>query len=207
MKEEIDEYLKHYGIKGMRWGIRRNRNRPGGADGKEESTKVKDTRSNLRKNLDSLKRERQWRQVVSQMDKLSTKDINAVTRRISLENELKRHSRAKGVGTKKDKSDYLRRENMSDAELTRKVTRLRAKSALVKQVSDASKEQVELGEKVVGIAKGVGMKLAVRKVTGKPLKPDDFYGLLKDYKEVNKKTKSELQKEVLNKIKEQNNPG
>ena len=206
MEKNLDEILKHVGVKGMKWGVRRNRNRPGGADGVEESKKVKDTRGKVRKTLDSMKRERQWSKVLQEMDKLSTKDINAVSKRISLENELKKYSKTKGVGNKKDKEDYLRRENMSDAELNRKVVRLRAKNGLHTNVTAASKEQREFGEKVVNIAKGVSMKLAVKKVTGKPLDIKDFHDILKNPKEGAKNAKGDLQKQVLEKIKEQNNP-
>jgi hypothetical protein len=200
---KLDESLQHYGVKGMRWGIMRNRNRPGGADGKEESVKVKDDRSNLRKNLDSMRRERQWSKVLQEMDKLTTKDINAVSKRVGLENELKTLSRTKGVGSKKDKEDYLRRENMSDAELNRKVVRLRAKSGLHKNVTNASKEQREFGEKVVNIVKGASMKVAVSKVTGKPLNPKDFYDILKKPKEGSKNAKKDLEKQIWDKVEEQ----
>lgn len=206
MEKNLDEILKHVGVKGMKWGVRRNRNRPGGADGIEESKKVTDTRGKVRKTLDSMKRERQWNKVLQEMDKLSTKDINAVSKRIKLENELKMYSKTKGVGNKKDKEDYLRREKMSDAELNRKVVRLRAKNGLYTNVTAASKEQREFGEKVVNIAKGVSMKLAVKKVTGKPLEIKDFHDILKNPKEGAKNAKGDLQKQVLEKIKEQNNP-
>jgi hypothetical protein len=203
MAKNLDELLKHHGVKGMKWGVLRNRNRPGGADGKDESAKVKDTRSNLRKNLDSMRRERQWGKVLQEMDKLSTKDINAVSKRVGLENELKSLSRTKGVGSKKDKADYLRREHMSDSELNRKVVRLRAKKGLHKNVKDASKEQREFGEKVVNIVKGVSMKVAVKKVTGKPLQPKDFYDILKNPKEGSKSARGDLQKQIMDKIQEQ----
>lgn len=35
----VDEVLTHYGIKGMRWGVIRDRDQPGGADGKSEKAK------------------------------------------------------------------------------------------------------------------------------------------------------------------------
>lgn len=211
----LEDLLKHYGVTGMKWGVRRNRNRPGGADGVKEEVKVKTdegmvapkkTKGTIAKNLDSLRRERQWNKVLSEMDKLSTKDINAVSKRVGLENELKKYSRTKGVGTKKDRADYLRREDMSDAELNRKVVRLRAKNGLYKNIKDASKEQREFGEKVVNIAKGVSMKLAVKKVTGKPLTVKDFHDILKNPKEGSKKAQGDLQRQVLEKIKQQNNP-
>lgn len=201
---ELDKALQHSGIRGMHWGVRRDRNRPGGADGKEESAKVVDKRSVFKKKLDSMKRERQWKQILKDFDKLNTTDVKVVTKRIERENSLKSLSRE--VGNKKDKSDYLRREHMSDAELTRKVSRLQAKKSLHKAVGDASKEQREFGEKVVNIAKGVGLKFAVKKVTGKPIEAKDLYDIVKKPKEKVESGKKDLQEAILTKIKEQNRP-
>ena len=101
-----EDVLNHAGIKGMRWGVRRNRNRPGVADGAEESTKIKDTRGKLEVKISSMKRERQWKKVLDDMDKLDTKDITKVSKRITMENDLKRLSKST-VGKTKDKDDYL----------------------------------------------------------------------------------------------------
>lgn len=38
---KVDEVLTHYGIKGMRWGVIRDRDQPGGADGNKETSKKK----------------------------------------------------------------------------------------------------------------------------------------------------------------------
>lgn len=191
-----EEVLKHVGIKGMKWGVRRNRNQPGGADGKEESVKVKDKRSGVKKQLDSMKRERQWHKVLKDVDKLTTKDINAASKRISLENDLKSYSKTKGVGTKKDKEDYLRRQFMSDAELNRKVVRLRAKNSLHKSVNAASKEQKDLGAKIVRVGGSLGVKYALnRSITPKDLFKE-AYTISKDPKDASGKAKEEILKRV-----------
>lgn len=186
-----DEVLKHVGVKGMRWGVRRDRNRPGGADGKEESTKVQDKRSKVKKKLDSMKRERDWKHVLREVDKLNTKDIQKVSKRIDLENDLKRLSKSK-IAKYKDREDYLRREHMSDAELVRKVNRLRAKDKLQKSVSEASKEQREFGEKVVNITKSIGVKYAVNRAVGKKLGTKDLFDAVTNPKDSLKKSKEQL---------------
>lgn len=193
---KLDELLKHSGVKGMKWGVRRDSNRPGGADGKEESEKFVDKRSKLRKNLDSLKRERQWGKVLKEMDKLNTKDINAVTRRLKLENSLKSLSKSK-VGKAKDREDYLRRANMSEAELSRKVTRLQAKENLHKQVKSASKEQREFGMKVVQIGGSLGVKYVLNR--GK-LTPKDFLSEAIDIAKKPKESYDGAKKEVLDRV-------
>jgi len=193
---KLDELLKHSGVKGMKWGVRRNPDRVGGADGKEESEKVVDKRSKLRKHMDSLKRERQWNKVLKEMDKLNTKDIGAVTRRLKLENNLKTLSRSK-VGKAKDREDYLRRASMTEAELSRKVTRLQAKESLHKAVKTATKEQREFGMKVIQIGGSLGVKYALNR--GK-LTPKDF---LSEAIEISKKPKESYdsaKKDVLDRV-------
>lgn len=182
-----DDVLKHAGIKGMRWGVKRDRNRVGGADGKEESEKIKDTRGKVKKNLDSMKRERQWKSVLKDVDKLNTKDITAVTKRVTLENNLKQLSKS-GIAKPKDRDDYLRRANMADDELSRKVVRLRAKDSLYKSVNEASKEQREFGQKIVQIASSVGVKYALNK------NPTTAKSIFKDVLDASKKPKESSEK-------------
>ena len=193
---KLDELLNHSGVKGMKWGVRRDPKRVGGADGKEESEKIVDKRSKLRKHMDSLKRERQWHKVLKEMDKLSTKDINMVKKRLDLENNLKTLSKSK-VGKAKDREDYLRRDKMSDAELSRKVTRLQAKENLHKSVHKATKEQREFGYKVVQVGGSLGVKYALNR--GK-LTPKDF---LSEAIEISKKPKESYdsaKKDVLDRV-------
>lgn len=186
--------LQHSGVKGMRWGIIRNRNRPGGADGRPDTNDNHAT-SKIGKRLNSMKRERQWKSVLKELDTMTTKDIQTVTKRVSLENRLKHLSKSK-VASKKDKEDYLRRDRMDDQELTRKVARLQAKDSLHKAISDASKEQRELGEKIVNVAKSVGMKYAVNKVSGKKTSQDDIFEAVF----VSKKSKNGMINEVADKV-------
>lgn len=163
---ELDEILQHHGIKGMHWGIRRNRNRKGGADGKEESVKIKDKRTKLRKHYDSLKRERQWHKDLRNFHNMSTDDAKKLSKRIQLENNLRELTRNKSIAHPSDKEDYLRREFMSNEELSRKVSRLNAKKDLHKQVSAASAPQVELGKKIANTVGGVALAYAKNKNLG-----------------------------------------
>ena len=186
---KLDAVLKHYGVKGMRWGVVRDRNRPGGADGVPEKLKVSTDegmvapstvtkKGKIRKNLDSLKRERDWNKVVKEMDKLSTSDITLVSKRLGLENELKKYSNTKGVGKKKDKEDYLRRADMSNEELSRKVVRLKAKNNLKNASSDATKQQREFGERIVHVGGNLNMQYAMKR----RLSPQDVFDVITDSK-------------------------
>lgn len=187
-----DQVLAHAGIKGMRWGVRRNRNRPGGADGVEESKKVVDKRGKVKMTLDSMKRERDWKNVLNDIDKLSAKDIGVVAKRVGLENDLKRLSKTK-IARPKDKDDYLRRDKMSDAELNRKVVLLRAKENLRSKVSDASKEQREFGEKVTQVAQTLIIDKYVLK---KGFSADELFDIIKKPKEKSDKATEEALKQL-----------
>lgn len=192
---KLNEFLEHSGVKGMKWGVHRNYDRPGGADGKTDpkgSKAPKEERGKIGKRLDSLKRERQWHKTLKDVDKMTTKQIGTVTKRISLENSLKRLSKTK-MATKKDKEDYLRRHEMTDQELARKVTRLQAKDSLHKAVKDASKEQRELGIKVAQVGGSIGVKYAItKKVT-----PKDVFDAVKNPKNAGDQAKKDLSKEIM----------
>lgn len=192
---ELSDILQHHGVKGMKWGVIRDRNRPGGADGKWESEKVADTRGKLQKRLDSMKRERQWNSVLRELDKMSTKDINTVNKRIKLENSLKTLSKSK-VATKKDKEDYLRRDKMSDQELSRKVTRLNAKNTLRNTIRSASEEQREFGIKTAQIGGSLGVKYALTK----SITPKDIFDTVKNPKSSSDKAKKDLTDKAQNDI-------
>lgn len=174
---ELDEILKHYGVKGMRWGVRRNRNRPGGADGKRQNGSKKST--TVKDEAKSALRELSWagKSKVNNMNKMSTKDIKKQTERLRLENDLKKLSRDISLGTSKDRKDYRGRANMSDQELRRKVDRLRAKKEFKNQANQATKSQIEKGKTVVklvapmvigyAVAKNPNLKETVKKLNTK----------------------------------------
>lgn len=133
--EELDSVLLHYGVKGMKWGV---------------------IKKGLSSRVGSIKREHQWRKVKKQVKTMSTKDINKVALRIQQENDLRRLSK-----TKEQKAEYRRRGEMSDVELNRKVTRLRAVDSLDRQIKEATRPQRELGEKIIGVSATLGVKAAL----------------------------------------------
>lgn len=143
--KNMDEFLQHHGVKGMKWGVIKSKLSKG-----QNGNKAPKKPGRIKEELSSLKRERSWKKIAKNMDSLSTKDINALSRRAQMENDLKRLSKS-SVGSSKDKTNYRRRDKMSDQELSRKITRLRAKDQLSRQAKEASKEQLAFGKKVVEV--------------------------------------------------------
>lgn len=183
----MSDELKHFGVKGMKWGRRKDKSGPG---------KVKQLKTRVKQEVDSLKRERQWKELSKKVHKMSTKDINKAAQRIQMENDLKRMSRNKDIASKKDKQDYLNRAKMSDKELARKVVRLRAKENLNRTIKDASKEQVELGKKIADTASS----LVVKKLSGKSITPDDIVKAYKNPKQARDKAQEEIMEKLTKKL-------
>ncbi len=158
--QDVESVIKHHGVKGMRWGVR----------------KAKPGKITLRDKLSSMKRERQWSKVLGEMDNLSNDQIALVSKRIGMENELKRLSKKSPAAKKSDKLDYVKRADLDNDQLNAKVVRLRAKDQLVRSVKDASKEQREMGEKAINVSSA----LALKYVTTKSITPKDVISALEN---------------------------
>lgn len=171
--ELADDSVQHSGVKGMRWGVRHDEHRA--LNPKDPEAKQP---NKIQKHARSLKRERQWKSVVKEMDKLSTKDIQTLKKRVDLENDLKTLVKSPAAN-KKERELYLHRHDMSNDELQRKINRLRAKHNLHESVNKASKEQREFGRKVVQIGGTLGVKYALNK----KLTPGDFNDAFKKTQE------------------------
>lgn len=192
--KELDELLQHHGVKGQKWGVIRK-----GQNGiKSASKKVANSKTvtRVKEEVGSLKRERSWGKKLADVDNMSTKQISKVAQRIQMENDLKRLSKNKTVGSVKDKADYRSRGKMSDEELGRKVGRLRAKENLHRTVNEATKSQIDFGKRVVGSAG----PLAVKYVLGQKIGPQDLFNAATNAKSAQSKAKQDVAKEFMKKV-------
>lgn len=182
---ELDENLQHYGVKGMRWGVRRSEKQLAIArkvrDGAVNNAKKKVDRVKAR--VSSAKRRNDWKKTLKDLDNMSIDDMQKVARRIQLENDFRNLTKPKlsqtlspqrmnrGVATKKDREDYLKRGRMSDEELTASVLKLRARENLKRTVRDANPMQSKYGRQVTEAAGPLALKYALtRNVSGRDIK-------------------------------------
>lgn len=149
-----DDILQHAGTKGMKWGIRKREGSGGVSKGSKGLGVIKKSKDKVvervKDEVKSAKREGSWAKL--KIGDMTTAEISKVAQRAQMENDLKRMSKSKTIGSKKDKTDYLKRESMSDSELTTKVTRLRAKEHFDRNMREASKPQRTLAKNVIDAA-------------------------------------------------------
>lgn len=167
----MSDVLKHFGVKGMKWGVIRERKVSSSKDSKSQNENKVVKR--VKEEVESLKRERSWKTAVEDINKMSTKDIGKMSTRIQLENDLKRLSSNKSISSPKDRQDYRLRGKMSDHEINRKVVRLRAKETLQRNISQASSSQRETGKTIIRAA----APIVLNKVLGLKISPKDIDGL------------------------------
>ena len=67
--QEVDDFFEHFGVKGMRWGVRRNRNntttRQSLRPKKEQTDLSKMSDAELRTRINRIQMERQYRELTS----------------------------------------------------------------------------------------------------------------------------------------------
>ena len=130
--------LQHHGVKGMKWGVRRDRS-------KGRTNREKGEVSSAIRNVKTLSERKN-------MKSMTEADLKARTERLRNENDLGRISKERGW-TKSQKKDirktYLNRDKMSDEELTAAVKRARLEDALRREIHTANKSNRDAANRFI----------------------------------------------------------
>ena len=148
LEELLDTELQHFGVKGMKWGVRKSRTSKDRAS--ETTPKPKST---LRKYVDSNRRELGMNKMLKDVNSLPDSEVIRRTNRVRNENDFRRAiDNTSFVNNKRRKQlreEYFNRENMSDAELQERVRRLNLEDNLRREVVRASKPQREAANELI----------------------------------------------------------
>lgn len=181
---KVEDFIQHYGVKGMRWGVRRYQPYPKGEGHRGKFLgKAKRAVGNNVAVQEIKSRIREGKALLSKgnVNKMTTRELQQKTRRLQLENDMKRltpkvrsvqWTRGGRKRAKKERADYRRRGDMTDQELVRKVKRLRAKDLYNQNANKAGKDVKDAGKRIVNSAVALG---ASYKAKGGNMSMSDIY--------------------------------
>ena len=147
-----DDFLTHYGVKGMRWGVRKPEERAAtGAPGRVPTKRTSAPNSDIR----PKKKKR----------KLTDTELREKVNRTRMKKDL---SSLKGES--KTNSHSLREKTVSsltDAQLKRRIDRVRMEKELSSLESEAAAPSLRLGQKIAtNIASNAAQNIGTKLITG-----------------------------------------
>lgn len=199
--------LKHHGVKGMKWGIRKTPSRIA-SNIKSKWDAYKESRRSKRIKLDkgNEKRNREKRIIkdgksLKKLKRLTDEQLIQKANRLNIENNLKRLS--KSLKDKESKKIYKQRHKYSDSEIMKMNRRLQLEENLKNQISIAKANRMTMAGKIRKAAGDIAMSSAVDFIHSGSLNfsknvSNGAYKLIKN--EVSGKTRTrELATQVVNK--------
>ena len=187
--QSIDSELQHYGVLGMKWGIRR----PVGSNGL-----IRKTAKNAKK-IDTPKSEDS--KAVSGLRKKATKtkniknmtddEIRLTTDRVNLENNMKRLAK-----TTDNKKIYKLKDRLSNEEIRAVNQRMQLEANLKESIRNANADSIKLGNSLANIAAKTTVSVVKTKASDNDLDVNTIISALK--KEAIKESKSVARESVNN---------
>lgn len=141
-----EEYLEHFGVKGMKWGVRK-------ADNASRVKKAKKP-GVIRESVSSLKRESDWAKKSKNARSLSDAELKRAVERLKNENAIKRntHNRFASMtdsANSSNRKQYRQRAQYSDAEIKKIATRINLEAEFRKQASVAAPWKRKLAKEAI----------------------------------------------------------
>lgn len=140
MNDVEEFYLQHYGVKGMKWGVRKSASR---------------VKNRVKREVNSYRRERNQLNIKNPGE-MTDRELKKTLNRNRLENQLKtEYKKTPGLGRnrvdeqvsrkKSNRNTYLDRASLSDKELQAKVDRIRSENQLVQEANKINRKSIEVG--------------------------------------------------------------
>lgn len=189
LNNDIEVELKHYGIKGMRWGVRR----PVGSNGLikravKQAKKIDTPRSEDSKAVAGLRKKAKKTKNIKNM---TDEDIRLVTDRVNLENNMKR------LASKTDnKKIYKLKDRLSNDEIRALNQRMQMEANLKESINNANASTIKLGNSLATIAANTTVSVVKSKVSSNDLEVNSIISTLKQ--EAIKEGKSRVRESVNN---------
>lgn len=155
--DTMSDEIQHYGVKGMKWGVRRYQPYPKGSRNAGKFMDIQkqsgDRKISVSSGIRSKGREITMARAQREIKNLSTSDAKKVVSRAQLENRFKKLTKTPNVGlNRKNIGEYLNRDTMGNEELSRKVERLQLADNMRQEARSVNPEIISIGKKAAAIA-------------------------------------------------------
>lgn len=131
----IDEEITHYGVKGMKWGVRKSDNNVRVSPERLKKLPYSPSDGNTKDNTGSRIKRNLFFRTNKKLGEMTDEDLISQTERLRLENNLRRLS--KSVNRMDNKQAYLNRNVYSNAELIKITKRLQLEANMKMEISNS----------------------------------------------------------------------
>ena len=185
----VELELLHYGIKGMRWGVRR----PVGSNGLIKGAVRKARKMDAPKSEDSkaVSKLRKKAKKTRNIKNMTDDEIRTTIDRVGLENNMKRLAR-----TTNNKKLYKLKDRLSNDEIRAVNQRMQMEANLKQTIRNANADKIKLGNSLATIAANTTVAVVKSKASPNDLDANSVFSTLKA--EAIKEGKSRVRESVNN---------